>query len=63
MNGIPASNSKSKRIRSVPLSDSALDVLNQRDTEDKFEYLFISKKAEKPYRRIHKAYHRIGKFA
>jgi integrase len=30
---IPASNSKSKKIRSVPLNDSAIDVLNQLDTE------------------------------
>ena len=30
---IPASNSKSKRVRSVPLNDSALDVLAQLDTE------------------------------
>jgi len=60
---IPATNSKSKRVRSVPLNDSALDVLNQLDTEGTFEYLFINKKTKKPYTRIHKAWHRIRKVA
>ena len=60
---IPATNSKSKRVRSVPLNDSALDVLNQLDTEGTFEYLFINKKTKNPYTRIHKAWHRIRKVA
>ena len=37
---IPASNSKSKRIRSVPLNDSAKAILKQLDTN---EYLFTNK--------------------
>jgi len=37
---IPASNSKSKKIHSVPLNDAALDILNQLDTEGRYEYLF-----------------------
>ena len=36
---IPASNSKSKRVRSVPLNESAIGVLNQLDTQ---EYLLIN---------------------
>ena len=60
---IPATNSKSKRVRSVPLNDSALEVLNQLDTEGTFEYLFVNKKTKKPYTRIHKAWHRIRKVA
>ena len=35
---IPASNSKSKKVRSVPLNDSAIEVLGQLDTEKSFEY-------------------------
>ena len=38
---IPASNSKSKRIRSVPLNDAALEVLGQLGTEGKYDNLFI----------------------
>lgn len=66
---IPASNSKSKRIRSVPLNDSAFDVLNQLDTEGRFEHLFvnsrISKKTGKqvgtgkPYTTIMKVWSRL----
>ena len=41
---IPASNSKSKRIRSVPLNDAALEVLGQLGTEGKYDNLFINTK-------------------
>jgi len=60
---IPATNSKSKRVRSVPLNDSALGVLNELDTEGTFEYLFVNLKTREPYGRIHKAWHRIRKVA
>jgi integrase len=56
---IPASNSKSKRIRSVPLNDSALDVLSQLDTEGKFEYLFVNRLTGKPYGTIMKVWSRL----
>ena len=39
---IQATNSKSKQRRSVPLSDAALTVLNQLDSEGKSEWLFNS---------------------
>jgi integrase len=39
---IPASNSKSKRVRSVPLNQSALDVLKSLGTKGKFEHLFVN---------------------
>ena len=45
---IPALNSKSKRIRSVPLNDSALESLNQLDTDDKLDYLYINRKTKMP---------------
>ncbi len=41
---IQATNSKSKRRRSVPLSVVALGVLNQLETEGKSEYLFTNSK-------------------
>jgi len=57
---IPASNSKSKRIRSVPLNDSAIEVLNQLDTED---YLFINRQTGEPYTTIHKVWGRLRRKA
>ena len=56
---IPATNSKSKRLRSVPLSDSAMDVLNQLDTEREFEYVFINRKTQKRYVNISKVWHKL----
>jgi integrase len=44
---IPASTSKSKKVRSVPLNDSAIEVLDRLDTEDKFEWLFRSVTGER----------------
>ena len=55
---IPASNSKSKRIRSVPLNDAALEVLAQLDTEGKYDHVFISKTG-KPYTTIMKVWSRL----
>lgn len=51
---IPALNSKSKKARSVPLNDSALDIINQLDTEGIFEYLFIKRITGTRYKNIHK---------
>lgn len=56
---IPASNSKSKKIRSVPLNDSALDVVAKLNTEDTFDYLFINRKTGKPYTTINKTFSRL----
>ena len=56
---IPASNSKSKRIRAVPLNDSALDVIGQLDTEEEFDFLFINRRTEKPYTTIHRSWVRL----
>jgi integrase len=59
---IPASNSKSKRIRSVPLSDAALDVLNQLATEGMYEDVFVTAKGL-PYTTVHKVWGRIRRKA
>lgn len=56
---IPASNSKSKRIRSVPLNDAALEVLSQLDTEGKYDNLFINTKTKKPLVNVHKVWGRL----
>ena len=56
---IPASNSKSKRIRSVPLNDTALEVLSQLDTEGKYDNLFINTRTKKPLVNVHKVWGRL----
>lgn len=56
---IPASNSKSKRIRSVPLNDAALEVLSQLGTEGHFDLLFINTRTKKPLVNIHKVWGRL----
>jgi integrase len=56
---IPASNSKSKRTRAVPLNDSALDVLNQLTTKGGFENIFINFQTGLPYTTITKVWARL----
>ncbi|PTQ79287.1 site-specific integrase [Nitrosomonas ureae] len=56
---IRATNSKSKRLRTVPLNQTALEVLNQLNTQGKFEYLFINRLTGMPYRNIHKVWNRL----
>jgi integrase len=60
---IPASNSKSKRVRSVPLNDSAIEILNQLDTEGTFDYRFINRQTGEPYTTIHKVWGRLRRKA
>lgn len=66
---IPASNSKSKRMRLIPLNNSAMEVLSQLDTEGVYEHLFVNKqrskklKKEAPYTTITKVWDRIRKEA
>lgn len=56
---IPASNSKSKKVRSVPLNDSALEVLDELNTEGRIEHLFVNVKTGKPYTTIMKVWSRL----
>jgi integrase len=60
---IPAQNSKSKRVRAVPLNATALSVLNQLETKDTSEYLFVNPKTGLPFRSIQKPWARIKKKA
>lgn len=56
---IPASISKSRKIRVVPLNDSALDVLADLDTEGEFDGLFVNRQTGKPYTTIMKVWSRL----
>lgn len=56
---VAAKNSKSKRMRPVPLNDTAIEVLNQLTTEGVYEHLFINKKTKKPYVNIAKIWDKI----
>lgn len=56
---IPAANSKSKKVRSVPLNESALEVIGQLDTEGSFEHLFVNRRTGKRYTTIMKVWSRL----
>lgn len=56
---IPATNSKSKRNRAVPLNQSATDVLKQLDTTTVSEYAFVNRKTGLPFVNISKVWHRL----
>jgi len=60
---IPAGNSKSKQIRSVPLNDSALEVLDQLGTEGKHEYLFVNPRRRARLTTVSKVWDRLRKEA
>ena len=47
---VPASNTKSKKVRAIPLNDSALEVLKELEaTRGTNEYVFVNRKTGKPY--------------
>ena len=56
---IPAQNAKSKKVRAIPLNDSALAVLNALTTGENYEYLFINRLTGLPYSCINKVWDRI----
>ena len=56
---IPSTNSKSGKVRAVPLNNSAIGVLNRLDTEGEFEHVFINRKTGKPYTTIQKVWNRL----
>ena len=60
---VRASNSKSKRLRAVPLNSNAIEILNQLDSQGKFDHLFINRKTGKPYVNIAKVWVRLRKQA
>jgi integrase len=56
---IPATVSKSRKVRVVPLNDSALEVLAELDTEGQFAHLFVNRQTGKPYTTIMKVWSRL----
>jgi len=58
---IPASNSKSKKMRSLPLSDTAMNVLKRidADRDDESEFVFVNKRTGTKYVTIQKQWERI----
>lgn len=56
---IPAQTSKSKRVRSVPLNASAIEVLDRLDTEGSHEYLFVNRRTGKQFVSLHKVWRQL----
>jgi integrase len=56
---VRASNSKSKKLRSVPLNKSAIDVLNQMAIDGEFEFVFHNKLTGKPMTSINRTWNRL----
>jgi integrase len=56
---IPATNSKSKRTRAVPLNDSAKWVLNQLWTHGRHDFLFVNAATGKPWVSVTRAWYRL----
>jgi integrase len=60
---IPSEISKSKKVRSVPLNETALAILDDLETEGKYEHLFVNVRTGKPYTTIHKVFDRLRREA
>ena len=60
---IPAINSKSKKVRAVPLNDSALEVLAAVGAEGTSGHVFVNAETGKPYTTIAKVWERLRKEA
>jgi integrase len=56
---VPHESSKSKRPRSIPLNDSALEVLKQIKKQEKDVYVFTNAKTQKAYVNVFKPWDRI----
>lgn len=56
---IPATNSKSKKIRPVPLNDSALEVLERLGSEGSSDYVFINLRTQERLTAINKVWGRL----
>jgi integrase len=56
---IPATNSKSKRVRSVPLNDMAIAALKENAGDTGYVFRSPRGDGERPYNNIHKSWYRI----
>ena len=55
---IPSEHSKSRKIRSIPLNQSAIQILESLGTRGKYDHPFISR-GGKPFTTIHKVWTRL----
>jgi site-specific recombinase XerD len=60
---IPVANAKSKKKSTVPLNESAMAVLNELDTKENSEYLFLNIKTKQPYTTIARSWVALKKKA
>ena len=60
---IPSEISKSKKVRAVPLNETALAILDDLKTEGRYDHLFVNVKTGKPYTTIHKVWNRLRRDA
>jgi integrase len=58
---LPSTNTKSKKVHSMPLNDTAIKVL--RECESDNEYVFVNERTGTAYNNIHKSWNRIRKAA
>ena len=56
---VPFESSKSKRPRSIPLNESALDILRQLDRHPDDQYVFTNRATNKPYVSVFKTWDRL----
>ena len=54
---VPASNTKSKRVRSIPLNDMAVEILERNRSDN--EFVFVCHRTGTAYVNIHKSWNRI----
>ena len=60
---VPATNSKSKRMRAIPLNDAAMAEINALNTKSEYEHLFINKRTKLPFVNIAKVWEDLRKQA
>lgn len=53
---VPAVNSKSKKVRTIPLTDAALQVLDELDTEGEYPWLFVNRVKGKRLEHVHRVF-------
>lgn len=60
---IRATNSKNRKSRTVPLNDSAMEIINALDTKGQSEYLFVNRKTGRPIGHFTRVWHRLRRKA
>ena len=60
---IPSEISKSKKVRAVPLNETALAIPDDLKTEGRYDHLYVNVITGKPYTTIHKVWNRLRRDA